>query len=183
MAKDNDPGLGPCMNVLNERQRAFVVAASQVGGSRGWQVRAARMAGYEGSEAYMYVQANRLAHDKKVLAAIKEYALGLMHSAAVPLTAMLLEIASGDIPSTPSEKLKAAAMVFNRIGMPEISEQKISVTHNVDMSDAMTRLQKFAKALDLDPRQLLGYVGAKVSDGGEIVDAEFEEVPEEEWSV
>lgn len=177
MADQSELGLGPCMRVLNERERAFVIASSEVGSGKGWRVEAAKIAGYSGTPNSLRVQAHRLATNPKVLAAMKEFALGLMHISSVRLTAMLLDIASGDIPSTAGEKLKAAAMVFNRIGMPETTEHKVSVTHDVDTASAMQKLTTFAKALNLDPKQLLGHINVDIVDGEftEVVPAQLED--------
>src|ERR1700676_29923 len=72
-ALENDAILGPAMQALNPRQRGFVMAKFDLGDHPS-DVECARAAGYDGTKQSVIVQAHRLAHSDKILAAIHEEA-------------------------------------------------------------------------------------------------------------
>lgn len=157
---------GPCMRSLTEKQRAFVLALLEVPPGKGHHTQAARMAGYSAeSDAGIRVTAYRLIHDEKIQAAIKEVALGTLSSEAINCVGVLLDIAYGVLPSTASEKMKAIAMVFNRTGLPETTQHFVKVEHNINNDEALEKLYRFAKVLNVDPKQVLGTMGLEVIDG------------------
>src|SRR5579864_3600721 len=166
--------MGPAMRALNERQRAFVVAAQQIGGGdvnrRQWKTRAARLAGYTGTDSSINVQACRLAENPKVQAAIKELALSTVSSEPLAAIGILVDIAHGEIPATASERIKAVNSILSRAGMPETTEHKVKVEHTVENSDAIEKLYRFAKVLGQDPKTLVGAMGM------EIIEGKFREV-------
>lgn len=129
-------------------------------------------AGYAGSDKVLGVNGAKLLHDPDVQAAIKEVSLGMASSEGIGLMAMLLQIAYGQIPATANERMKAAAMIFNRTGMPERTEAYIKVEHSVSNDDAINELYRFAKVLDVPPEKLIGSMGIQ------IIDGEFKELEE-----
>lgn len=185
MSEETIREFGPAMRALNERQQKFVLAAREIGGQKNWRTMAARLAGYEGTDVSLRVQAHRLANNPLVQAAIKEVALATLASSGLVVTGVLLDIIMGEIPATPSEKLKAAAMVFNRIGMPELTEHKVTVEHTLNTEDALAKLNRFSKQLGLDPQKLLGQMGLEVIDGefSEVKQIEHATLDFSEWAV
>lgn len=164
--------LGPAMRKLTERQRAFVVAAFEVGGSPQWYTEAARRAGYTGNPNVLRVTAHRLYHNPAIQKAMKEMALSAVSAEPLAALAVLADIAHGEIPASASERIKAANSILSRAGMPETTEHKIKVEHSIDNNEAIEKLYRFAKLLGRDPKELIGAMGM------EIIDGEFREVSE-----
>lgn len=160
----NTDGLGPAMIDLLPKQRAFVVAMLETGGQN--NTKAAQIAGYS-LDNYDAARATawRLAHDPKILAAIKEEANRRLHSGAILGASVLLEIANDP---THKDRFKAASELLSRGGLVMATEHKITVERRDDkgMIDKITVL---AAQLGLDPRKLLG-------NAAPAVDAEFEDV-------
>jgi hypothetical protein len=153
MGKMEKGQIGPKMKLLNDRQRDFVLAMITQGTSN--YTAAARTAGYEDSENIRR-QATRLAHDPKILAAIKEESEKRMQAAVGVAANVLVEIAQNE---THKDQLKAATALLNRGGLHEMTEQRI--THDVS-SDAKSLLARFAVlagALGVDPARILGRAG------------------------
>jgi phage terminase small subunit len=186
---DLNPGyFGPAMRRLTTKQRAFVIAYSEIGGQsaqgittagrEGIRSTAARRAGYQGSTDDLRRTAHRLCHDPEVIEAMKEFAFANVASDVVLLTGVLSDIAHGVIPGTASEKLKAVAMIFNRIGLHEKTEHKMTVEHNITNDEALRKIENFSKVLGLDPTKLLGRIGVAVVEN-RIIDAEYTEVDDE----
>lgn len=163
--QSQEPRLGPAMRKLTERQRAFVLALRDAPPVRGGKIEAVRKAGYAGDQASLRVTLHRLSHSPTIQAAIKEVALGMLSSEGVNVISTLLDIVYGEIAATAGERLKAAAMVLNRIGMPEQTEHKVVVEHTVSNEEALDKLHRLSKTLNLDPAQLLGRMGIQVIDG------------------
>ena len=132
---------------------------------------AARQAGYSAESAT--AQASRMLKQPKIADAIREYALGAMAGEAIGLTNVLLDIAYGNVPATATERMKAAAMVFGRIGMPEKSEHLLKVEHTISNDEALEKLAGFARILGVPAEKLIGSMGL------EIVEGEFTEVGEQ----
>lgn len=174
---DSDPdeleGMGPAMLALTPKQRAFVRSMLETG--KNSNTFHARAAGYIGDDSTIRVTAWRVAHDPKVLAAVREEGIKRMQSTAIIATCRLVELMED-----PDKKvaLKAIDMVLNRVGMHERTEHKLTVEHTHDESAMIARISNLAKGLGLDPVKLLGSAGVKA----DIIDGEFEEVPPvEEW--
>lgn len=159
--------LGPAMQRLNERQRHFVTAMIEYGGTS--YSRAARAAGY--SEATVLHHAHKMAHDESIQAAIKEEAVRRLNTGALMAVKTVLIIME-DPTTEKKDRLKAAEMIMNRTGMHATSEHKVAVTHKDETpSELVKRIESMARGLGLDPKKLLGNAA---------IDAEFEEVVEED---
>lgn len=157
-------GLGPAMIELNPQQRAFVYALLDTGGQS--NTKAAALSGYApGNPDAQRVTAYRLAHDPKVLAAIKEEANRRLHSGAILGASVLLEIANDP---THKDRFKAASELLSRGGLVMATEHKVTVEHRDDKG-LIDKITVLANSLGLDPRQLLG-------NAAPAVDAEFEDV-------
>src|SRR5690349_3017404 len=95
--------LGPKMKALNDRQQAFVVALLTQG-TRNYAA-AARTAGYQGEESgALRVSAHRLAHDERILAALREETERRMQASIGMAAEVLLSIAEDP---THKDRLKA----------------------------------------------------------------------------
>lgn len=165
-----DYELGPAMKKLNERQRAFVIAMLDHGGIE--LKRCAIEAGYPDPPAnpnYIRVQANRLAHDPTVQEAIREEGLKRMNSAAIAAPSVVMKIMN-DTAAEPKDRLKAAEMIMNRIGMNPTTEHKVTVTHkDEDPAEMVKRIEQLMAKYKLDSQKALE---------GTLIEAEYEEVDE-----
>lgn len=183
-----NPGyFGPKMRLLTPKRRAFVIAMQELGGQgngtnagrEGVRAQAARRAGYIGDQDALRNRAWLLVHDPEVIEAMKEFAFSSVAADVIDLTGVLSDIAHGVIPGTASEKLKAVAMIFNRIGLHEKTEHTMKVEHSLTNDQALQKINNFSKVLGLDPVKLLGRIGVQVVED-RIIDAEFTEVGEED---
>lgn len=165
--------LGPAMLALNDRQRNFVVALLETGSAN--HTEAAAMAGYSGDRATLQVTGHRLAHDDRVLEAIREEAHRRMRSSAILASSALVEIISNREGEETKDRLKAIDMLLNRVGLHGTTEHKTTVTHTMDEKQMVARIKALAEGLGLDAKKLLGSAGV-------VIDAEFREVPAEETS-
>ncbi len=157
-------GLGPHMLELTPQQRAFVLAMLDTGGQD--NSKAASLAGYGGDNPGSdRVQAHRLAHSPKVLAAIKEEANKRLHSGAILGASVLIEIAR-DV--CHKDRYKAASELLSRGGLIMATEHKITVERKDDQA-MIAKITALATQLGLDPKQLLGQAAP-------TIDAEFEDV-------
>lgn len=171
MARIEKTKLGPKMTALPERQRAFVVALITQG-TRDYTA-AAQTAGYKADNRNaLKVSAHRLAHDEKILAAIKEETERRLQASIGMAAEVLLSIAEDP---THKDRLKAATALLNRGGLHESIEHKI--THDVS-ADAKTLLARFsvlAGTLGVDPVQIMGRAGLSLPKP-EVVEGEYEVV-------
>lgn len=175
-----DTNFGPAMRQLpNDRMRKYVLIRVMQGKPN--QGKAAELAGYGGAErddAYLRVQGHRLEQNPHVQAAITEEAL---RQARHNLGSMLVRASErvGEVLESTKAKdgdtLKAAAMIFDRMGLHSISEVKKTVEHINDSPETIERVRRLAATLGLDAEKLLGSRLAKKQPV--ITDATYEEVP------
>src|ERR1700691_6206933 len=146
---DPDAGnYGPYMRALRPRQRDFIDALLRQ--ARIDHTAAARTAGY--SDNNITACAYRLAHDDKVLLALKEETERRLQSHAHLGANVILDLAQNA--TKDSDRLKAASMLLNRIGLLEILRHESTTTHIVLTADqARARLMAYAK--DPDMRALI----------------------------
>jgi hypothetical protein len=169
-----DADIGPAMRALNDRQRAFVRAVITLG-SGGIQnnAKAAEIAGYSGSTRGVLKDTGwRLANDARIQAALLEEARRTVNvAAAVVATPVVISIAM-DKSVKPQDRLRAAEMLFNRGGMPALTEQKITVEHGPSNERMEMLARKLADELGIDPARLVG-VNRSAS---AAIEAEYTEV-------
>lgn len=151
-----DGELGPSMLALNDRQRAFVRAVIALGrnGVENY-AEAARQAGYSDHMERCKVTGHTLSHDARIQAALFEEARKRINlAAAVVATPVAVEIAM-NAELEPKDRLRACEMLFNRGGMPAMTEHKVTVEHKQprQMVDLAARL---AAELGVDPARLIG---------------------------
>jgi|CXWL01.1.fsa_nt_gi hypothetical protein len=171
----DDADLGPAMTALTEKQRRFVYALLHMGTAN--HTEAARAAGYECStDNSMRVMAHTVAHNHRVQAAMLEESQRRMTAASTMAVSELVRIAH--MSPDDKTKLKAIEMILNRTGLHAKSEHKVVVDDQRDDAAVAKRIALLAAELGLDPKKLLGSVGAPA------VDATFEEVEkpdDEQW--
>lgn len=150
----DDTELGPAMQALSERQRAFVIAMLEHPGIS--QTRAAELAGYQNSEGGMRVQGHILAHHPKVQAAIREETGKRLNSLSLLAANVMADVMlSEDAPL--KEKLKAAAAVLDRTGFAAAQNINVNKTITDHSGQAiMSRIRALAEKHGLDPQRLLG---------------------------
>lgn len=168
---------GPAMKALAPQQQRFVVALLELGTTN--YTRAALAAGYKDG-AGINVTASRLAHDEKVLRALNEEAKRRLLASAPMAISELVKIAEDSAPMDKKYKLKAIEMILNRTGHHALSEHRVDVQHSYSDGDAIQKIYQLSKTLGLDPVKLLGSAGVKMDDKGQVIDAEFSEVEDEE---
>ena len=149
-----NPRLGPKMNALVPKRRAFVQALMNQGTRNATQAAAA--AGYsQVSNESLRVQASNLMHDDAVQEAIQEEAkrrITTMLPLALETVAAIME--------NPQEggatRLKAATTVMDRTGVHAVSER---ITREEPLErdpDQIKRIMGLAQVLGLPIEQLLG---------------------------
>jgi phage terminase small subunit len=167
--------LGPAMQCLTEKQRNFVYAMIEGGGLN--YTDAARAAGFEAGKegsSQLRVIGHRMAHDTRIQEAMREMGPRMLNAGLFIAAKFVLETI--DNPQVEiKDRLKASEMVMNRTGMHATSEQKINVTHKNETTEQVRKeIAQLSKQLGVDPKKLLG---------GNVVDAQFEEVPVDENSI
>lgn len=165
--------LGPAMRALNPQQRAFVIAMGEV--TDGNQTTAALMAGYGADsatdaqrKAAARVRGSVLAQDPKVLAAIKECAEKRLHSGALIATKALLEMVNDPLDKN---RFKAACRLLDQAGLVVVTQHQVTHVHGQNSDkETIARITDLASKLGIDANKLLGQTGP-------VIDAEFEEIP------
>jgi phage terminase small subunit len=175
--------LGPAMRALpSDRMRRFVIAMTEnaATGVETSKTRAAKDAGYGGGIETLRSLGSKLAHDERIISAIREEGHRRLGS-ALPLAvgALVNLLADND----KKIQLQAIKMVLNRAGIPEVTEQKMTVEHLENEGQKIDRIIMLAKALNLDPRTLLGRAADGLpqlgpADSASAVEAEFTVVAE-----
>jgi hypothetical protein len=177
--------LGPAMRALpTDRMRAFVVAMHE-NALRGENARyvAYRDAGYGGpnqTQKSITTSANQLAHDERVQRAFVEEGLRRLGS-MVPIAAGTIAEIIMSPKSTATERMRAAGMILNRVGMPETTEHKVTTKREFSDAEKLESALRIARVLGMDPRVLLGNYGiplpARLEAPAEIV-IEAEDIEE-----
>lgn len=143
--------LGPAMRDLTDKQRRFVIAMCETGGAN--YAKSARMAGYQGNDNVMRVQGHRLAHDEKILRALREEADRRVRSGALLGASVLIEIANDPLHK---DRFKAADRLLERAGLLVVQTNKTIHEHTVNDEDVKLKIMAACKELGLDPRKFLG---------------------------
>jgi hypothetical protein len=182
----DDPSFGPSMRALLPQQRKFVLACQMIGGKD--NKRAALLAGYGGEGKHgMQVAANagwRLSHHERVQKAMLEEAGKRIGGLRFRALDVLRDIVDGE-KNKPTIKMRAALAILDRTGLPALTEQKMTVTHEVG-PQAMI-LSKIRDMLRINPKmremleppvlKMIEYEEAQ--ERGDVVDAEFTELPKD----
>jgi phage terminase small subunit len=142
-----------CLRELTDRQRKFVmILATCPSISR---MKAMGLAGYEGSRETKKQRAHEMAHNPKILNAIRIMGGNKLQAAALGAADFLVR-AYEDKKLPMTTRIRSAESVLDRIGLG--SEQNIKVEHtHTDLTGAamMERIRELAKKHGLDPEKLL----------------------------
>ena len=152
------------MLAIQPMQRKFVIAL--LDNPRMNHCAAARAAGYS-QKSDVGPTAYRLSHNPKIQLAIQEEARNRIKSNTVLAASVLVEIAQGS--HSDATRLKAAAMLLNRGGLPEVLRTENIHEHNHTMTVEQAR-RRIAALLEKDP-ELKSQIPADM-----ITDVEFTEV-------
>ena len=148
---EDHPSLGPAMRKLQPMQRRFVLALQMIGPAKGHYKRAAIIAGYKDHTGNAASAGWRLAHSSDVQAAMLEEATKGGNAAASSLMAAILtDIAMNS--NKDGMRLKAALALGDRFGMPAITEQRMTVTHEVGPQAVM--LAQLKAILRVNPKYI-----------------------------
>lgn len=167
--------VGPAMKKLTPMMRAFVHAMVEIGGTDA--TLAYRAAGYTGSPETMRVGAYKLAHDLRVIAALKEEADRRLRSNTLLGASVMVEIARDPLHK---DRFKAAERLVDQGGLMIIKEVKHTHDHAIAEGTIQERLERVMKRLGITlpeaQRLLIGSGPAPADKDDEVIDAEFAEV-------
>lgn len=143
------------MKKLTEREQVFVMAVMNQGLKKNY-TKAARLAGYEGTENYLKFLAFKLAHSTSISAAIVEQT----RSQARVATSAAMAYLEGTLKNPrikAADKIKAATAILDRGGLHALSEVKRDEAEVAkDKADTLTKIVRLAKLLGIDPKALAG---------------------------
>jgi phage terminase small subunit len=135
--------LGPAMRELTAMQRRFCYELHSGVPGYGSLIRAAKAAGYSGSDLVISVIANQLLHHDKVQAGLKELGHKRINAAAFQVIKNVEAIAA-DLQHP--HCLKAAEMLLNRGGFGVETTHHVTVEHRVDYTkQALEELATFRR--------------------------------------
>lgn len=167
-----DGELGPAMEALNERQRAFVRAVITLG-QNGFSDNglAAAQAGYKGNSESFRVTGYKLMHDTRIQAAImEETRKRVCLAAAIVATPVLIQIAMNEDLAA-KDRHRAAVALMDRGGMPAMTEHKVTVEHR-QPKQIVELAARLAAELGVDQQKLIGINRAAAP----ILEGEYVEV-------
>jgi hypothetical protein len=164
---------GPAMRVLNPRMRAFVTAWIETG-IENW-TELARLAGYEGDRLTLKSTGYRVAHDPRVIAALKEEGQRVLDAGSIIAIKTLTHLSR--TAAKDSDKIKAADMILNRTGFSATTEHKVTVEH-ITPQEKMREIERLAALFSIPIEQLRGMSAPALALPAPI-DAEYVEVTEE----
>jgi hypothetical protein len=139
---DNDESLGPCMRLLNAKQRRFVWELRYgPAGGYGSEIRAARAAGYgtpTSSDGSMRVMAHQALHSPRVQDALREVGAKTIRAEAFQSIRNVTAIAN-DL--THRDCLKANIVLLDRGGFAVETHHTITVEHVDHDAEAVGELR------------------------------------------
>lgn len=155
--------LGPAMTALKPQWRAFVVAYCTNGCNA---TAAAREVGYHdnGGDG-IKVQGHRLVHDKRILAAIREWTIASVQSRLPVYRELLDEVAQND---QHVGQVKSLLALMDRGGMPAVTERNINVTVTMTSAEKIQKLKSLMEARGATEEEIRSKIGS-------VTDAEYYE--------
>ena len=163
--------LGPAMAALNPRQRAFVMALNNAGGSNASE--AARAAGYlDSGSGAIKVQAHLLLHNPAIRAALVEDTHARFGGKVGKLNTLLEGIAETPGP----QQLAAVKMMLHHVGLQE--KQVVEHNHTVTLTLAQ-KIEKVNQLRAAQGKELIALPATTVVEPS-VTDAEFTEIEDED---
>ncbi len=153
MLRGDGGKLGPKMAALpTDRMRAFVLALL-VQGTRDY-TKAYRAAGYTGTAGALCVGASRLAHDKRIQAALHEEG-ACRFTALLPMALHVVEDILEDETAKAADRIKVAFWIWDRSGLRAPTEPEVPVPLAND-TEKLARLKLLAERNGIPLKALLG---------------------------
>lgn len=173
-----EENLGPAMKALTPLQRRFVLAVKEIGAGR-W-MRAAKIAGYSGTDQALAVRGYEQAHNPKVTAALVEIGGYTMQSIANDASAALLDVLTHPTQAKGALRLKAALAVLDRIGLGIKTEHTVNINKSEERTDRLlievrAQLEKNPALAQFLPAPIKALLEDQTKKR-EAVDVEFREV-------
>ena len=160
--RDDRSNDGRAMAGLSDQYHAFVMRLMELGPTKRASAKAAKDVGYHPDYGY------QLMRDDRVLAAIREESTKQLAGGAILGVKVMIEIAQD---REHKDRYRAAKDLAALNGFT--TEQRIVVEHiSHDSKEQIAQIKAMAVQLGLDPKQLIAGAG--------IIEAEFEEVPDDE---
>jgi phage terminase small subunit len=181
-------GLGPAMRSLNARQRAFVRHLFESDGRKGSIVAAYRSAGYAAnSDPHVTnASAQQMVHREDIQAAITEYTKKELHHLGPAAVRAKREIVNDPLHK---DRDKAANSILERL-VPTVQRIETNVTVEINHTKDAIESLKYMRELNVPREKLLEHFGPlglpryermlaeqEAAAKGEIIEAEFEEIP------
>jgi phage terminase small subunit len=162
------------MQILNSRQRAFILALFQLPPKHGSQTQALKMAGYICKSPQVYAaQASRLIHDEKIQRALQEHGQKVLRAGAPRALAALASLVED---STHKDHARAIEMTLSRV-YPTETVHQVQVSHEhkvaIDPGKVMARISELMAKAGLPPMQepvLIEATATRVEDGDDAAD-------------
>jgi phage terminase small subunit len=149
--------LGPAMLACTERQRRFVLELRHGPAGYGSEIRAARAAGYTGTDDALKVTAHRTLHNQKVQDALREVGYRMIRAAS--FTAIKnVEAIANDLKH--HDCLKANLALLDRGGFAIETVHNVKVEHEheyrvtVNAEEALERIRQLAARAGMDALKL-----------------------------
>jgi phage terminase small subunit len=145
---EDEENLGPAMQVLTPKQRAFVRAYS----AGMTQAQAVAAAGYStSSETVISVNGTRLANDPKIQAALYEVNLGSFRLSTIK-SRLTLEALAFDPKVRPRDRIVAAIALLDRGGFGATTQHRVDVhRHEPSRAEVNARLAAACDELNFTP--------------------------------
>lgn len=160
------------MAELTERQQRFVTALVETGGQDYTQC--ARLAGYTDSgSGAIQVAGWRLAHNPKVLAAIREMAELQLRAGALLGASAMIEIARDPMHK---DRLKAADRLMERAGMLVVQRSEHVIEDRRETKEILAGLKDLAARAGIPLDTIIGKRGAAEAIDGEFTEVECDEL-------
>jgi phage terminase small subunit len=159
-----DANFGDAMKALpTDGMRRFVIAMLDYPhqSQKEW----ALMAGYGlDNPNTARVRGHQLAHDERIIAAVREEAAKRMSASGIQAVSVVLDIMN-DPTASKKDRLRAAEMILNRTGMHETKEVQVKTEKVETYGEKIERAVRLAEKLGLDPQELLGRIGVDLPQG------------------
>jgi phage terminase small subunit len=153
-----DEELGPAMLALNPRQRSFVLELATGPSGYGSEIRAARAAGYTGTDASVRVSTHRTLHNQKVQDALREVGIKQIRASAFAAIRQTQRIAN-DIEHR--DCLRACITLMDRGGFAVETHHTVTVEHKSldDQALEALRTMRMLKASREQLEAMFGVAG------------------------
>lgn len=190
--REPEPEMGPALSAIPARWRKAALALFH---TKGNQSEALRLAGYNGKPANVRISASRMFADERMRAAVREIAVSQIELSEPAALAVTLEIMH-DQGGLARDRLTAARMLWDR-SRPVETRTKIDVSHVLTSEETEMQHYRALQRIGAPQKAFTDRFGvngvarvaamiaaddakAKKIEAGVTIDADFEEVSNEE---